>query len=118
MNKNVKNIAIIKENYLPTLVNYEGTLILNDVSLYVIGSPSTLTDKERMLVHLTGGTFITDSEIQDLKSFVDRAKFEELIVSYPMPISLNQINDISISYGANTKMVDTVYYTDQNMISK
>ncbi len=118
MNKNFKNVVVINKDQLSSMIDYFGSIILNNISLYVIGNPSDLSEKERMMVQLTGGSYITNSEIPELKSFVENAHFEEFVASYPTPFSTNQLNDISLSYGASSKMIDTVYYTDQNIVSK
>lgn len=118
MNKNVHNIAIVNEKQLDDLSKYYGTLILRNVALYVIGDPQDVSEKNRMMVYLTGGTFISQSEIDDIQEIAENGHFKSMMASFPIPLSLNGINDISVYYGAQSNMIDTVYYTDQNVLSK
>lgn len=118
MNKNVHNVAVITESQLKDLSKYYGTLMLRNVALYVIGDPQDIPERDRTMVYLTGGTFISQSEITDIQKNAENAHFKCLMASFPIPISLNGINSISVYYGSKSNMIDTVYYTDQNILSK
>lgn len=118
MDKNVRNAVIIKEDTLNELQKYFGTLMLRNVSLFVIGDPQNVSEKERLMVYMTGGTFISESEIAYVQEFLSSTKYKSLMVDFPVPISLNGISNVSIYYGANSKLIDTIYWTDQNLLSK
>ncbi len=117
MNQNVKNIVITDLPALEKMQRYLSTILFRNVVLYVVGRsrPSPL---DSLIVHLTGGTFISNSEIGTVENFAMNAKFEELVAEYPTNLPADNMNYINISYGSNSKFVDSVYYTNQNLISK
>lgn len=118
VNKNVRNVVIVKENSLDELEKYFGTLMLRNVALFVVGDPQNLSEKAKLMIYITGGTFISESEIKYIQQMISVTKYKSLMVSFPVPASLGGINSISIYYGANSNLIDTVYYTDQNILSK
>ncbi len=118
VDKNVRNVVIVKGNVLNELEKYFGTLMLRNVSLFVVGDPQDFSEKTKLMVYITGGTFISESEIGSIQQMISTTKYKSLVTSFPVPVSLGGINSISIYYGANSNLIDTVYYTDQNILSK
>lgn len=117
MDQNFKNVVITDLSTLESMHDYMSTLLLRNVTLYVVES-SAPSPAEKMLVHLTGGAFISQSETGTIKNFALNAEFDGMTAEYPTVLPAGDMNYVNISYGSDSNLVDTVYYTNQNLISK
>ena len=94
--------------------DYFAPILLNNVVLYLVRDEKP-TRLEKLLVRLTNGAIISKSEVEYIEKFSKIRYFTEFVASYPVALPTD-ICDVSVKYGATSKLVDTVYYTAQNIL--
>jgi len=115
MNHVKPNVVISRvSSFNKEVKNYFAPILLNNVVLYLVrdGKP---TELEKLLVHLTNGAFISDSEVEYIKKVSKYRRFVEFVASYPVGLPTG-IDDVSVSYGPTSNLIDSVYYTKQNVL--
>ena len=115
MNQTAKNVVILHASSLKGHEkDFFSPIILNNVTLYLVVDEKP-TDMERELVCLSQGSLISDSEIEQVKNFSKNRNFFEFEASYSKGLP-SGVDEVELMYGPNSHLVDSVYYTMQNII--
>ncbi len=123
--QNVSDILKMKRNKRNFVVVYASTLkghvrgmfapaLFKNTTFYII-EDITPTKLEKTLVRLTNGDFISQQEANNFEEILPNMHAFEFKASYNS-ILPNGVDEIDLTYGANAKYVDSVYYTFQNVM--
>lgn len=115
MDHTKSNVVISRVSLLDKWAkSYFAPILLNNVVLYLVRDEKP-TELEKLLVHLTNGAFISNSEVKYVKEFSKHRHFVEFMASYPVSLPTG-IDNVSVSCGPTSNLIDTAYYTKQNVL--
>ncbi len=115
MNHVKSNVVISRvSSFNGKVKSYFAPILLNNVVLYLVRDKDP-TELVKLLVHLTKGAFISDSEVKYVENFLKYRRFVEFVASYPVNLPIG-IDDVSVSCESISNLIDTVYYTKQNIL--
>ncbi len=115
MNQTSKNVVILRASSLKGHEkDFFSPIILNNVTLYLVVDEKP-TDMERTLVCLSNGSLVSGSEIERVKDFSKNRNFFEFEASYSKGLP-SGVDEVDLMYGPGSHLIDSVYYTMQNII--